>query len=156
MSHECTYCVLPPPPAWWCWDGQTVPWLTPQRGSPASACLCILLWESWWPHRSPSCWAASGDHCTPRQTRLEMKHHEGPFVKPQTWSRISAVRSNVFVRINSIRMQRLVFERVPTKHNTDIITSLLQLSKTFVPHTALWTLVLESNQNWKTEINPLH
>lgn len=71
--YENTYCALPPPPAWWYWGDQTVPWLTPQQGSPASVCLYILLLESWWPHRSPSCWAASGGHCTLRQIHLRMK-----------------------------------------------------------------------------------
>lgn len=78
-SHVWTYCVSPHPPAWWCWDGQTVPWLMPRRESPSSAYLCILLWESWWLHRSPSCWAVSGDHCTPRQTHLRIKHNEKLF-----------------------------------------------------------------------------
>lgn len=69
---RCTYCGLPHPPAWWCWGGQTVPWWRPQPGSLSSVCRCIPLSESWWPHKSPSCWAASGARCTLLQTPLVM------------------------------------------------------------------------------------
>ena len=76
------------PPAWWCSDGQTVPWWRPRTGSPASACQSNPPLDSWWPRRSPSFPERAVDHCTPPQTPLQ-KHRQ------EAWELVNRLLSNI-------------------------------------------------------------
>ena len=74
-TKHITHILWRPPPAWWCSGGQTVPWWTPQTGSPASVCQSIPPSDSLWPRRSPSFPEHAAGHCTPPQTLLHTHTH---------------------------------------------------------------------------------